>query len=247
MLFCYIISFAIVVLTLFYFTGTKQDNTPCWESPVVACGGLLLCLIFSGISIHPSIQECNPKAGLLQAAMITIYTLYLMGSAISNNVECLRIDRIGPLQDQNAQDNFNDRNKIIMRYAGIVSAVIALVNSAFDTGSKTLFSSSYDKNDDEVCDDEQEATSYTYSFFHLIFILATFYVTAVITNWSSDSLTYGITRTHTNAAWSSYWAKVASAFSIEILFTWTIVVRINVSIHPFGNFRKLIPLDSVGT
>ncbi|KAI0815497.1 serine incorporator/TMS membrane protein [Xylaria sp. FL0064] len=44
---------------------------------------LLFWLAISFISVHPSVQECNPKAGLAQAAMVAVYCTYLTMSAVS--------------------------------------------------------------------------------------------------------------------------------------------------------------------
>lgn len=43
---------------------------------------LIMCLIVTGLSVAPPIQEANPKNGLAQAAMVTIYATYLIASAI---------------------------------------------------------------------------------------------------------------------------------------------------------------------
>jgi hypothetical protein len=44
---------------------------------------LILLLIVSAVSVHPMIQEYNPKAGLAQSAMVAIYCTYLTMSAVS--------------------------------------------------------------------------------------------------------------------------------------------------------------------
>ena len=44
---------------------------------------LLLWIAVSAISVHPTIQEYNPKAGLAQAAMVAFYCTYLTMSAVS--------------------------------------------------------------------------------------------------------------------------------------------------------------------
>jgi len=44
---------------------------------------LLLFLLISFISVQPAVQESNPKAGLAQAAMVTVYCTYLTLSAVS--------------------------------------------------------------------------------------------------------------------------------------------------------------------
>jgi hypothetical protein len=40
-------------------------------------------LIISFLSIHPAVQEVNPKAGLAQSAMVAVYCTYLTMSAVS--------------------------------------------------------------------------------------------------------------------------------------------------------------------
>lgn len=44
---------------------------------------LIVLLIVSFISVHPTVQEYNPKAGLAQSAMVAIYCTYLTMSAVS--------------------------------------------------------------------------------------------------------------------------------------------------------------------
>ena len=44
---------------------------------------LIVFLIISFLSVHPTIQGYNPKAGLAQAAMVAIYCTYLTMSAVS--------------------------------------------------------------------------------------------------------------------------------------------------------------------
>ena len=44
---------------------------------------LIVLLIISVISVHPNIQDSNPRAGLAQAAMVCIYCTYLTFSAVA--------------------------------------------------------------------------------------------------------------------------------------------------------------------
>ncbi len=44
---------------------------------------LIVLLIISAVSVHPTVQEFNPQAGLAQAAMVAIYCTYLTMSAVS--------------------------------------------------------------------------------------------------------------------------------------------------------------------
>lgn len=46
---------------------------------------LILCFIVSAVSILPQVQEALPNSGLLQSAVVTLYTTYLTWSAVANN------------------------------------------------------------------------------------------------------------------------------------------------------------------
>ncbi len=51
---------------------------------------LILCVIISVVAILPKVQEAQPRSGLLQAAVITLYVQYLTWSAMTNNPGKLR-------------------------------------------------------------------------------------------------------------------------------------------------------------
>ncbi|XP_062949953.1 serine incorporator 3 [Cynocephalus volans] len=76
----YILS--IVAVGLLYTYYTKPDG--CTENKFFISINLILCIVVSIISIHPKIQEHQPRSGLLQSSIITLYTLYLTWSAMCN-------------------------------------------------------------------------------------------------------------------------------------------------------------------
>ncbi|XP_037355082.1 serine incorporator 3 [Talpa occidentalis] len=76
----YILSIIFVVLLYTFFT--KSDG--CTENKFFISINLILCVVVSIISIHPKIQEHQPRSGLLQSSIITLYTIYLTWSAMSN-------------------------------------------------------------------------------------------------------------------------------------------------------------------
>lgn len=44
-----------------------------------------MCVAVSVISVLPQVQEALPRSGLLQSAMVSLYTIYLTWSAVANN------------------------------------------------------------------------------------------------------------------------------------------------------------------
>lgn len=62
---------------------------------------------------------------------------------------------------------------------------------------------------------EAEAVGYSYTFFHLTFLLATLYVMMTLTNWYSPSEAKLETL---NRTWPPFWVKLASAWFGAVLF-----------------------------
>ncbi|KAM8867386.1 serine incorporator 3 isoform 1-T1 [Synchiropus picturatus] len=72
-----------------------------------------VCLVASFISVLPKVQESQPHSGLLQSSVITLYTMYLTWSAMSNEPdgECkpnllsifqrMTVPTMGPLEIEN--------------------------------------------------------------------------------------------------------------------------------------------------
>lgn len=46
---------------------------------------LMLCILATGLSISPPVQEANPRSGLAQSGMVAIYCTYLVTSAVANH------------------------------------------------------------------------------------------------------------------------------------------------------------------
>ncbi|KAG8588561.1 hypothetical protein GDO81_006027 [Engystomops pustulosus] len=70
---------AIVVLYIYY---TKPDD--CVHNKVFISLNLIFCVIVSIVSILPKIQDVHPHSGLLQASVITLYTMFVTWSAMAN-------------------------------------------------------------------------------------------------------------------------------------------------------------------
>lgn len=74
----YLGSLAMTIVQYFFFASSG-----CSMNQAVITINLLLWLGVSAVSVHPMVQEYNPKAGLAQAAIVAIYCTYLTMSAVS--------------------------------------------------------------------------------------------------------------------------------------------------------------------
>ncbi|ORY63109.1 serine incorporator/TMS membrane protein [Pseudomassariella vexata] len=74
----YAASLAMTIVQYIFFASSG-----CSMNQAAITINLLFWLAVSFISVHPTIQEYNPKAGLAQAAMVAVYCTYLTMSAVS--------------------------------------------------------------------------------------------------------------------------------------------------------------------
>ncbi|KAK6828621.1 hypothetical protein PG990_010314 [Apiospora arundinis] len=74
----YLGSLAMTIVQYIFFASSG-----CSMNQAAITINLIMWLGVSFISVHPAIQEHNPKAGLAQAAMVAIYCTYLTMSAVS--------------------------------------------------------------------------------------------------------------------------------------------------------------------
>lgn len=77
---CYILSLVCVILFFIFYT---QPNA-CAVNKFFISFNMILCIAVSVISILPKVQEAQPRSGLLQSSLITLYTMYLTWSAMTN-------------------------------------------------------------------------------------------------------------------------------------------------------------------
>ncbi len=73
----YLCSLAMTIVMYIFFA-----HSGCSMNQSAITVNLILLLLVSGISIHPSIQESNSRAGLAQSATVAVYCTYLTLSAV---------------------------------------------------------------------------------------------------------------------------------------------------------------------
>lgn len=74
----YACSLAMTIVQYIFFAGAG-----CSMNQTAITLNLIFLIIVSVVSVHPMVQEFNPRAGLAQSAMVAIYCTYLTMSAVS--------------------------------------------------------------------------------------------------------------------------------------------------------------------
>ncbi|XP_018364574.1 PREDICTED: probable serine incorporator isoform X2 [Trachymyrmex cornetzi] len=245
--FNYAISITGVVLLYVYYTHPSE----CALNKFFISFNLILCVITSIVSILPTVQEHQPRSGLLQSSIVTLYVVYLTWSGISNSPD--RACNPGFLPGISSHD-VNTQNRVTFDKESIIGLIIwfsCVLYSSLRTASKSskitmsenvlvqdngavrnageqsLIGNEVEgRNPDaeggkeaKVWDNEEEKVAYNWSFFHLMFALATLYVMMTLTNWykpnsSLDTL---------NANNASMWVKIISSWMCLALYVWSLV------------------------
>ncbi|XP_067014200.1 probable serine incorporator isoform X2 [Anabrus simplex] len=238
---------ALTGIVLLYVYFTKPDA--CATNKAFISVNLILCFLASAISIMPSIQEAQPKSGLLQSSVVTLYVVFLTWSAVSNepDKQCnpgLLAFVGNSTTDQTSKVSFDSESII-----GLVIWMLCVLYSSLRTASKSSkiivsehmlvkdtgavrseedpalianeenAGTSGASPESKVWDNEEDGVAYSWSFFHVMFGLATLYVMMTLTNWYSPNSSLN----SWNANTASMWVKIISSWLCLSLYAWTLV------------------------
>ncbi|KAJ8920622.1 hypothetical protein NQ315_004761 [Exocentrus adspersus] len=207
---------------------------------------LIFCFIASAMSILPSVQEKLPRSGLLQSSIVTLYVTYLTWSAVANSKKECNPGLWGIFGGKSTGNGSIDIIGLLIwmccvLYSSLRSAsksskitmsenMLTKDNGAVrGYGSGNLVENEGNDGDGgesgsnkKVWDNEEESVAYSWSFFHVMFALATLYVMMTLTNWykpnsSLETFNY-------NAA--SMWVKTISSWLCLALYVWTLIAPV---------------------
>uniref|UniRef100_A0A668S1P7 Serine incorporator 1 n=1 Tax=Oreochromis aureus TaxID=47969 RepID=A0A668S1P7_OREAU len=232
---------SLVSLVMFYVYYTHSDG--CTENKVFISINMLLCIAASVMSILPQIQESQPRSGLLQSSLVTLYTMYLTWSAMTNEPDrkcnpsllgIIGLNTTSPAS-QNHVVQWWDAQGIVglilflmcVLYSSIRNSSNAQVNKLTLTSDESALiedgpqTDSFEEGNgpNRAVDNEKDGVTYSYSFFHFMLFLASLYIMMTLTNWYSPDSNYeAIT-----SKWPSVWVKISSSWICIALYVWTLV------------------------
>lgn len=221
MLACFALALTGVVLLYVYYTTSDG----CGLSKFFISINLILVVIASGISILPAVQEHQPRSGLLQSSVVSLYVIFLTWSALANaSPEC------NSLTGGNNESSF-DKQSIIGMVIWVCSMLYSSMRTASSSSKITMSDHILAKEGQEgadggeagrdgetkVFDNENDGVAYSWTFFHIVFALATLYIMMTLTNWYNPSSQLS----KENVA--SMWIKITSSWLCVGLYIWTLV------------------------
>ncbi|KAJ3130390.1 hypothetical protein HK098_002619 [Nowakowskiella sp. JEL0407] len=198
---------------------------------------LIICFVASAMSILPRIQEENPKSGLAQAAMVTVYSTYLIASAISSEPTTEEDSVCNPLDKAGSTERTTVIVGAMLTFLAIAYSTSRAATSSMVSGSEertglllgerganaTKIEDGYgdDENDKYPADDEKDGVQYNYTYFHIVFALAAMYLAMLITNW--NTITVKEEFAIIGKSMSAVWVKVISSWVVMLLYVWTLI------------------------
>jgi len=225
---CTLLNFALsltgFVLLFVYYTGAD-----CGLHKFFISANLIVSVVLSVISILPKIQEHQPRSGLLQASVVSLYLTYLTWSALNNSP----ITTCKP-QLWGGKDTSLDTQSFV----SLIICFACVLYSSIRLSSRSQFekiagvSSLTGGNDDGSVssnthltggdNEEEEQDRSNWSYFYFIFALGTLYLMMTLTNWYSPTESY----THFGESTSSLWIKMSSSWICAALYLWTLLAPI---------------------
>eukprot|EP01125_Pyxidicula_operculata_P000432 TRINITY_DN10464_c0_g1_i1.p1 TRINITY_DN10464_c0_g1~~TRINITY_DN10464_c0_g1_i1.p1 ORF type:complete len:452 (-),score=77.54 TRINITY_DN10464_c0_g1_i1:122-1477(-) len=243
----YILSLIGTGLMYAFFTKESKD---CWYNTMFVTLNLILCFAFTVFSIHPKLQEKNQNSGLLQSAVVTAYSTYLIWSAISSEPPEMGCSSLFNNTSTNGNGSTATPASTASLVIGLILTFVAVIYSALTTSSsnltgenQSLINPTADKKSEEgksvmstnkqlveegEGEDEDEPYPYNITFFHVTFCLATMYLAMVLTNWGLVTQQDDETKNSLSVdqGIAAVWVKVVSSWITIGLYIWSLLAPI---------------------
>lgn len=218
---CYVATFFFSALLFDWFTPSGQD---CGLNTFFIVMTLIVAILFAIVALHPAVN-----GSILPASVISFYCMYLCYSGLASeprDYEC---------------NGLHKHSKAVSTSSlafGLLTTVLSVVYSAVRAGSSTTLLSSppsspragagrpllpLDKAGEEEEKEKAKPVTYSYSFFHIIFSLASMYSAMLLTGWSTS---VGESGKLVDVGWPSVWVRIVTGWATAALYIWSLIAPV---------------------
>lgn len=246
----YALTITLTVL-MFVFYTTSRDGERCGLNKFFVAFNVVLVGLITAVALLPGVRAALPNSGLLQSGVLGLYMTYLTWSAVSNtNGACQPASAtanstattiFGTLFMFLSICYASLRTTAASQLGKLGLANVTAVDTAGmarlldkDDGGNTGVGGDYDDDADDddddlsggrrqrVVDSEREGVAYSWSFFHLVFAVASLHLTMVLTDYAtiSDGHDADI---HVGQGMASVWVAAVSSWLVALLYLWSLV------------------------
>lgn len=236
---CYVGTLVMAVLGFYIFRST--EGNVCTFNVSILVWSLILAVGFSILSVHPAAAH----GSLFPASVISAYCMYLCLAALESEPrgECNSLTNKAASGSAMFFAMLLTLAAVIysaFRAGSNTATFFTSREENVDPSGKPLLSEteegtsagldgedpesperqeiSRDGDKDGKAMDEFEPVTYSYSFFHIIFGLASMYMAMLMTSWGT-----GDGEPLIDVSWTSVWVKLASQLATALLYVWTLV------------------------
>ncbi|CAF2102948.1 hypothetical protein HID58_020045 [Brassica napus] len=212
---CYIATYAFSGVLFMWFNPSGHD---CGLNVFFIVMTMILAFVFAIVALHPAVN-----GSLLPASVISVYCAYVCYTGLSS-------------EPHDYVCNGLNRSKAVTASTlilGMLTTVLSVLYSALRAGSSTTFLSPpsspraggkealLEDPEDGKKNGEAEArpVSYSYSFFHIIFALASMYAAMLLSGWTDSSESASLI----DVGWTSVWVKICTGWVTAALYIWTLI------------------------
>lgn len=221
---CYIVTFAFSGLLFYWFNPSGND---CSLNIFFIVLTLVFAVAFALIALHPKVN-----GSLLPASVISVYCAYVCYTGLSSEPSDYDCDRL------HKHTKAVSTSTLII---GLLTTVLSVVYSAVRAGSSTTFfsppssprrgtsqdskkpllpSKDEEQGQKDEKKDEAQPVAYSYTFFHLIFALASMYSAMLLTGWTSSTAD---SEKLIDVGWPSVWVRICTEWVTAGLYIWSLI------------------------
>uniref|UniRef100_A0A7C9DIB5 Serine incorporator n=3 Tax=Opuntia streptacantha TaxID=393608 RepID=A0A7C9DIB5_OPUST len=218
---CYVATFFFSALLFHWFTPSGQD---CGLNTFIIVMTLVFAILFAIVALHPAVN-----GSILPASVISFYCMYLCYSGLASeprDYEC---------------NGLHKHSKAVSTSSlafGLLTTVLSVVYSAVRAGSSTTLLSSppsspragagrpllpLDKAGEDEEKEKAKPVTYSYTFFHIIFSLASMYSAMLLTGWTTS---VGESGKLVDVGWPSVWVRIVTGWATAALYMWSLIAPV---------------------
>jgi len=172
---------------------------------------------------------------ILTSSMVSLYTCYLLFNALNSQPS-----------NQACTEILDSGNTNFGIWVGFLLAVFSIIWNSFRAASANLGgkpSSTEVKDPQSVIPDEEqeeenkkddEPATYSYSYFHFTFLLASMYLGMILTNWNVGAVAGTDFQKGLDSGTVAVWVKMGSQWMCMLLYLWSLVAPFVLKNRDFG-------------
>ena len=240
---------AITLLSIFPRLQEKNPRSGLFQSAVVC--GFATYLVASAILAEPETMKCkkwNTNGSVFTTIVGIAFSFIAVGYNVFSAAGSSKDFGFGRREAAAAREEKDEAREALLHDAematelessstGHIETTVPITERAEEivaaregrTPATIVNRTDEDDIEANTTEDEEEGVTYSYSFFHLIFVLAILYMAMILTNWKSVSKKSDQesgTQINVDYGMTAVWVKFSSCIAVLLLYVWTLLAPV---------------------